>query len=239
MPRKKKVNIDEIKGFQDEDKSLIVHLPIKVKEDNKLENDLSKLQQENKELKEKLHFLINENLSKVKVIKNTNKSQEGTTSKCWWCDGVCKHSIVLPDKKIKNNFYGNGIFHSFGCALAFNFVIINDEKVWERCSLLYQLRDRIYKNKEQTFTKIEQAPPKEIMKEYGGELSRDEYNNLLVSVDFTYLKLLPTMISSTILIEQRNKNSQDLNQMNLLGLKLKRNKNPVKNKFTLDGILSI
>ena len=33
MPRKKKVKSDEIKGFQEEDESLIVHLPIKVKEE--------------------------------------------------------------------------------------------------------------------------------------------------------------------------------------------------------------
>lgn len=235
MPRKKKVKSDEIKGFKDENESLIVHLPIKVKEEKNLDNELKKLQDENKELKEKINLLISENLSKIKVVKNNNSLKNKSKSKCWWCGGDCKNSIILPYKKKNDNFYGSGIFCSYNCALSFNFEK-KDEKVWERCSLLYQLRDSISKEKDDT--RIQPAPPKEMLKEYGGELSREEYNNLLQSIDFSYLKLAPPMVSSTIFIEQRNKNSQNLSQMNLLGMKLKRNKNPVKNKFTLDSILS-
>ena len=238
MPRKKKVKSDEIKGFKDDNESLIVHLPIKVKDEKNEQldmNELKKLKDENKELKDKINLLISENLSKVKVIKNNNSIKNKNKSKCWWCGGDCKNSIILPDKKIKNKFYGNGIFCSYNCALSYNFEK-NDEKVWERCSLLYQLRESI--DKEKGSNRIQPAPPKEVLKEYGGELSRNEYNNLLHSVDFSYLKLAPPMVSSTIFIEQRNKNTQNLSQMNILGIKLKRNKNPVKNKFTLDSILS-
>lgn len=238
MPRKKKVKSEDIKGFQEEDESLIVHLPIKVKQESSSESkEFKKLQDENKELKEKINLLIAENLSKVKVIKNTNNLKNNSTvSKCWWCNAECCQSIILPDKKKKDKFYGLGVFCSYNCAMAYNFEI-NDEKVWERCSLLYQLRETIEKNK--ILDKINPAPPKEVLKEFGGELSRDEYKNILSSVNYSYIKLYHPMVSSTIFIEQRNKSTQNLSQMNLLGLKLKRNKNPVKNKFSLENLIQL
>ena len=236
MPRRKKIKSEDVKGFEEEEESLIVHLPIKVKDDKKCDSmELLKLKKENKELKDKLSNILAANLNKVKVIKNTNISSD---IKCWWCDGCCGESgnnrIILPEKRINKSFYGNGNFCSFNCAMAFN-LEKQDEKVWERCSLLYQLRENITDNSD---TKINPAPPKEVLKEYGGELSRDEYNNLLFSIDYSFIKLLPPMISSTILIEQRNKNNNNLSQLNLLGLKLKRSKTPAKNKFSLDSILS-
>lgn len=235
MPRRKKVKSEDIKGFDNEDdESLIVHLPIKVKDDN-INNsiELLKLKKENKELKEKLSNILASNLNNVSVIKNTCNCSD---IKCWWCDGFCsENKIILPEKKINKSFYGNGNFCSFNCAMSFN-LEKQDEKVWDRCSLLYQLKENItnISNK-----KINPAPPKEVLKDYGGELSRDEYNNLLFSIDYSFIKLLPPMISSTILIEQRNKNNNNnLSQLNLLGLKLKRSKTPAKNKFSLDSILS-
>lgn len=237
MPRKKKIKSEDIKGFQDTEESLIVHLPIKVNKDSSSIDKLHKLEEENKELKERINILLAENYSKVKVIKNNNNNLKNKNkSKCWWCSGICENSIILPYKKKQNKFYGSGVFCSFNCAISYNFEK-KDEKVWERCSLLYQLRESI-ENKNNS-NRIQPAPPKEILKEFGGELSREEYNNLLCSIDFSYLKLSPPMVSSTIFIEQRNKNNQDLNQMNLLGLKLKRNKNPVKNKFSLDSLIQM
>lgn len=235
MPRRKKVKSEDIKGFEGDDESLIVHLPIKVKNEKSVDSmELLKLKKENKELKEKLSSLLASSLNRVKIIKNDNKLSD---IKCWWCDGYCgslgENKIILPDKRINDAFYGNGFFCSFNCALAFN-LEIQDEKVWERCSLLYQLKDKVLDESE----KIIPAPPKEILKEYGGELSRDEYNNLLYSIDYSFIKLLPPMISSTILIEQRNKGNNNLSQLNLLGLKLKRTKTPAKNKFSLDGIIN-
>lgn len=232
MPRRKKVKIEDIKGFEDTDESLLVNLPIKIKKETTNESlELSKLRKENKELKEQLSSMLANNLNKVKVIRNNN----GNNIKCWWCGGCSEKSIILPDKKINNKFYGNGSYCSFNCALSSNFSI-NDEKVWERCSLLYQLKDSM--NIETSSDKIIPAPPKEVLKEFGGEMSRDEYNSMLESVDHSFIKLLPPMISSTILIEQRNKGSNNLTQLNLLGLKLKRTKTPAKNKYNLDSIIS-
>lgn len=239
MPRRKKVKIDDIKGFENNDDSLIVHLPIKTNLDSKNNNhnhEIKKLQTENKELKETLALLMKDSLNNVKVIKNKNKNFIKTNKKCWWCGGNSTESIILPNKKLKNKFYGHGTFCSYNCALAYNFEK-NDEKVWDRCSLLYQLRDIMTGKTNQE--KIYPAPPKEILLEFGGEMNRDEYNNLLLSIDFSYLKLMHPMVSSTILIEQRNKNTQELNQMNLLGLKLQRTKNPLKNKSSLDSLIQL
>lgn len=231
MPRKKTKKLSEIKAFEDNDESLIVHLPIKT-EDSKMSNkELNKLRKENKELREKLSLALCQNNKKVIVYKNNpNQNKQG---KCWWCDGDCNNHIILPDKKINNSFYGLGRFCSFNCAQAYNFEL-RDEKVWERCSLLYQLKDTVINN----IDKINPSPPKQILKEFGGEISRDEYNELLMSIDYSYLKLLPPMISSTILIEQRSKHI-DLIDYNLVDLKLKRSKPVSKSRFSLDNIVSL
>lgn len=237
MPRRKKVNSEDIKGFENTEETLIVNLPIKVKNDKKstLESELIQLKKENKELKEKISNMMLDNLKKVTVIKNNTNCNN---IKCWWCDGHSDNSIILPDKKIKDSFYGLGSFCSFNCALSYNFEK-RDEKVWERCSLLYQLKDKI--NDPDMNEKIIPAPPKEILKEFGGELTREEYNQLLISIDYSFVKLLPPMVSSTIMIEQRNKNTPEISQLNILGLKLKRttNPNPAKNKFSLDNLISV
>lgn len=228
MPRKKKVKSEDIKGFQEEEETLIAHLPIKVnKKENKECKEIEKLQKENKELKEKINLLLIKNNNKVSVIKN---NCSGDKIKCWWCDDN-KSTICLPNKKTGKKFEGIGKFCSFSCALAYNFEL-RDEKVWERCSLLYQMKNNIDEKK------IEPSPPKEIMKEFGGEISREEYRNIIDNGESSYLKLLPPMISSVIMIEQRNNSTKQINQLNLLGIKLKRTKNPVKNKFSLDSLIS-
>lgn len=225
-----------MESFKEDDETLITHLPINV---SKLETktnskELKKLQEENKELREKITSLLNEKNKKVKVIKN-NCSNKKHTSKCWWCCGEYDNFIILPDKKINGKYIGEGNYHSFNCALASNFEM-RDERIWERYSLLHQMKEEMIP---EDTNKINPAPPKEVLKEYGGELSREEYDELLLSVDSSFIKLLPPLVSSTILIEQRNKHGPELTQLNLLGMKLKRTKNPVKNKFSLDNLISI
>jgi len=238
MPRRKKVASDDIKSFEDNDESLIVHLPIKtnkikIQESTKnISNmEIENLRKENTELKKKISQLMVDNFKKVSVIKN--KSTNDKISKCWWCDGQCSSKILLPEKRIKNTFHGFGSFCSLNCAMAYNFDK-KDEKVWERCSLLHQLKD----NLKMTEGEISVAPPKEVLIDYGGELSREEYESLLLTVNNSFIKLLPPMVSATIMIEQRNKNTPELSQLSLMGLKLKRNKKPTNNKFSLDSLLS-
>ena len=245
MPRRKKVQTTESsKGYQNEDNSLIVHLPIKTEsKDNGSNEEIEKLQNEVRELREKLSLMMSSNVKNVKVIKNENPNITENTKKqvnCWWCGGKCDKSIILPDRVVNNKFSGIGAFCSYSCALSYNFEK-KDEKVWNRCSLIYQLRDEINKKnkKDMEDSKISPAPPKEILKDYGGELSREEYNDLLDNINYSYIKLSPPMTSSTLFIEQRNQNTPELSQLGILGMKLKRTKTIVKNKFTLNDMITM
>lgn len=235
MPRQKSKKSEKISEFIDEDKSLIVHLPIKVKnEDPNLSKEIKKLRKENAELKEKIEYLMEENSKRINIIKNQIKNNSEEKKKCWWCDKYSHISITLPNKKIKNKFYGLGSFCTLNCACAYN-ISLKDEKIWERHSLLEQLKDIVFPEVEY----IKSAPPREIMIEFGGEKSRDEYDEELLTMSSDYIKLLPPMISTTMLIEQRKVGIKDINKMQLLGLKLKRNKPVVNKSFSLDNIISI
>ena len=59
MPRQKSKKPNKTSEFIDEDKSLIVHLPIKVRNDDpNLSKEVKKLRKENEELKDKIEYLI-------------------------------------------------------------------------------------------------------------------------------------------------------------------------------------
>ena len=72
MPRTKKTNKKIIE--KDDDPSLIVHLPIKFENananDNVNNNEINKLREENKLLREKLNYYVTKNNNKIIVIKN-------------------------------------------------------------------------------------------------------------------------------------------------------------------------
>lgn len=233
MPRGKKKVVDK----KEDDPSLIVHLPIKFSdsETNLDSEELLKLREENKILREKLSYYVTKNNHKVILIKN--KPNKKKSLKCWWCCGECQEkSLSLPDKKKGDQFYGRGSFCSFSCMLSYNFEL-SDDKVWHRYSLINQLKDKVNPN----LNLIRPAPPKEVKNEFGGELSEEEYQEHLDKGDDTFIKLLPPLISTEILIEQRIKPSTNDETKMLLAeeLKLKRNK-PVKtSKYSLSDLIEI
>lgn len=236
MPRRK-MKKNNNNDNNPEEISFIAHLPIKVnkKTENTNNNnkELEKLRKENKELKEKLALLIDSNTKNINVIKNEVNNKNNI--KCWWCDSCNNNGyITLPEKKIGNKFYGIGKFCTLNCALSFNFDL-KDEKVWDRYSLLCQYRDILYPD----IVDFKFAPPKYVLKEFGGDKTRDEYYEELMTMKNDYIKLLPPMTSSTILIEQRKSGSKDLNKLQLLGIKLKRSKPLVNNSYSLDSIITL
>ena len=78
--------------------------------------------------------------------------------------------IFLPDREEDGRFYIIGWFCSVNCALAYNFNI-KDNKVSQRISLITQLY-KIDKH-------IKPAPDNKILKKYGGNLTIEEYRDLL------------------------------------------------------------
>jgi len=178
---------------------------------------------------EKKYYVANSNIFDL----CGNCWRESTDSHCWWCS----HSfdtvpVGLPNKYCpkQKKFYLYGCFCSFNCAHSYN-LDIKDYKVWERYSLLNYIKKIIYKNVNNTDNLIKpiiSAPPKEVLKVYGGELSIEEYRNSSISIPKEYYHLLPPMIPIFSVVEEipkffyQNRGSKKKNDFG--ELKIKRNK---------------
>ncbi len=231
MPGRKRIKNEDKEKV--EDKSLIVKLPIKIHQDeNTTDNEeLDSLRKENEILKEKLYLYTKNN--KVNLLKN--KPKKGKL-KCWWCNGGCDNKLVLPEKRYKDSFSGRGVFCSLSCMVSYNFEL-GDENVWTRYSLIYMLKDSIRSD----LDKISPAPPKEVLKEFGGEMEREIYDEYLDKSDDSFIKLIPPLTSTEILIEHRMKPLEHNLSSSFLSeeLKLKRNKPVKSSKMDLSSLIKV
>jgi hypothetical protein len=120
---------------------------------------------------------------------------------CWWCCHNFKTiPISLPYKYDSERFHGHGIFCSFNCAASHNFNNINDHNNYERYSLLNLLHQKITGNKSPN--KIPLAPPKELLKVFGGYLSIDEYRKNNLTNEKSYKLVMPPIISIMPQVEE-------------------------------------
>lgn len=94
---------------------------------------------------------------------------------CWWCTEkfTCR-PCCLPKYKLNDTFYATGVFCSPECTAAYNFDNTKNNDVWEQYSLLNLLYKSLYKEN------IPQAPPRELLKKFGGSLTIEQFrgNNL-------------------------------------------------------------
>ena len=175
---------------------------------------------------EKKYYITNSNI----FDSCGNCWKESTDSHCWWCShSFTTVPVGLPNKYCskQKKFYLYGCFCSFNCAHSYN-LDIKDYKIWERYSLLNYIKKIIYKNIDNSPKQIISAPPKEVLKVYGGELSIEEYRNSAISIPKEYYHLLPPMIPIFSVVEEiprffyQDKGSKKKNDFG--ELKIKRNK---------------
>ena len=115
---------------------------------------------------------LNKNIKIVPILsdfvnKNDNKTMPDSTNICcYWCTEPFENQpIGLPEKKLGDTFFVKGCFCSFNCMASYNFSI-NDDKVWERYSLINLMYKLMY-NLNQNF-KVDLAPPREALIKFGG-----------------------------------------------------------------------
>lgn len=153
-------------------------------------------------------------------IYNVYEIQKPFSVKCWWCCNYFdNHPIPVPcyynDATDKFKVYG--YFCSFNCAKAYIF----KKKYYNGFldpdnSLLLLLYYKLTKDgncwKKRNYIKT--APPKEILKEFGGILTIEEYRKNFFQLDKTY-KILPypciwmnTVIEETSIYNKKPKNSK-------------------------------
>jgi len=128
-----------------------------------------------------------------KKAKN-NEWPLSTSVNCFWCCHTFDTPPVgLPCKYYNNRFYVTGCFCSLECASAFNIMQLKDSNLEERNNLINYLSHKMGYD-----TIVKCAPPREMLKIFGGSMDIDEfrsYNNVNKSIQINF----PPM---TVLINQ-------------------------------------
>jgi hypothetical protein len=224
-------------SFKDskEKNSVTRDIIIPIEEDNKNNRVIKK------NLKNIMYEFINANNDKI--------WPETTNIYCWWCcHPFTWMPCALPEYYKKDKFYVNGCFCTFNCAASYNFSKCDDD-IWERYSLLNLMYKKIYNTK---FIKINLAPPREILKIFGGYMSIDEFRENSHKNDKTFTVINPPLISIIPKIEENVSNSYktgakgniSLVNENILNktqnsLKLKRNKPVTNPNNTLQSFMDL
>lgn len=151
---------------------------------------------------------------------------------CWWCIDIIKKNYPVPIKYENEEFSVLGHFCCINCTLSY---ILHSNLLYSK-TLLIQLLYKMYKKCIKN-NKIIPSPPKEILENFGGKLSYEEYNKLKLNhVHIIY----PPMVSINIEYEKINLNkslpnknipiteNQITNAKNNLSLKRKK---PIKSKY--------
>ena len=193
-----------------------------------------------KNLRNILYEFINAN--------NDKTWPESTNIYCWWCCHPFNGPpCAVPEYYRKERFYVNGCFCSFNCAASYNFSK-NDNNMWERYSLLNLMYKKLFNQK---FVKINMAPPREILKIFGGYMSIEEFRETSLKNDKNYKVIKPPLISIIPKIEENIsntnktlKNNFPLVNENILkktenNLKLKRNKPVTNPNSTLQSFMDL
>jgi len=214
-PTTKKCVKETIIKFKDNTKfitnpiNLILHLPIStvvIKEPNQQKNV------DNNEVTNIINFNKPKELPSEPKIKPANKNILGfrfiktedwaksTNIKCWWCSyNFDTVPCSIPFNYIDNKFEVFGCFCSFNCSLSY-LINFNIDKKDEKISLLYLLYRKIYNRNDN----IEPAPKKELLVDYGGNLTIEEYRNMCSSKLITQDIVLPPIIGIKAQIDTRN-----------------------------------
>ena len=220
------------------------------KKDNNITTIIKKEEVNDDEIK--TNRVIKKNLRNImyEFINSNNERSwpESTNIYCWWCchqfTGI---PCAIPEYYKKDKFYVSGCFCSFNCSASYSFSK-NDNNIWERYSLLNLMYKQLYNQK---FTKISLAPPREVLKIFGGYMSIDEFRENSLKNDKTFTVIKPPLISVIPKIEENistiNKNLKNnisiINE-NILNkthnnLKLKRNKPVTNPNSTLQSFMDL
>ena len=190
-----------------------------------------------KNVKNILYEFVNSNAA--------NTWPESTNTCCWWCCHTFEGMpCALPELYRKDKFYVSGVYCSFQCAAAYNFSKNDGEDMWMRYSLLNLMYKKMFGLR---FVKIGLAPPREVLKMFGGYMCIDEFREGSLRMDKIYHILKPPLVAIIPKIEENiihkgirsgNVNEHILNKTQN-NLKLKRTKPLVNPNSTLQSFMNI
>lgn len=170
-----------------------------------------------------LKFISTDSNSKI-TIKKTN-------TKCWWCaHSFSNLPCFLPELYHNQTYHVTGCFCSFNCALAYNLYYLKDSKMHQRKALIFKLYRELHGLNPGDSIDIREAPPKEILEDFGGNMSIEIFRRSFITVNKEYLVFVPPIKPITVTIEERNIESTEVN--NSKKYVLKRSK-PLSKKRTI------
>lgn len=130
-------------------------------------------------------------LVQYKDSSDVKKIPESSDIACYWCCHVFgNRPVVLPVRDTGEHLIVMGNFCSPECAMSYLFDIHQDSHTrWEQLSLL----NRVYG--EACGGKIQPAPPRAILKHFGGSLTIQDYRQIIQSHKIRVDVHLPPMVS--------------------------------------------
>lgn len=160
---------------------------------------------EKKEKIDKSHKIY---INKINFISyNTGKKIEikKTSIKCWWdAHSFTNIPCFLPELFHNDTYHVSGCFCSFNCALAYNLYYLKDSKIHHRKSLIYKLYREMHGLSPDEPIDIKEAPPKEILEDFGGDMSIDTFRKSFITFHKEYIVFIPPIKPISITIEERN-----------------------------------
>lgn len=156
-----------------------------------------KLDKSNKIYSNKLNFISLTSGKKI-IIKKTN-------TKCWWdSHNFTNLPCFLPELFHNGTYHVTGCFCSFNCALAYNLYYLKDSKIHHRKSLIYKLYQEMYGLTSDEVVDLKEAPPKEILEDFGGDMTIDVFRRSFITLNKEYIVFIPPIKPISVMIEERN-----------------------------------
>jgi hypothetical protein len=165
---------------------------------------------ENREQKDRTTKIYNTKLSFVQIKNGKKFALKRTNQKCLW-DGCTFTNLPfpLPEMFHKDNYYVIGLFCSPDCALAHNLYVLKDSKMYQRKSLVYKLYRELHSMGPNENITLKEAPPKELLEDYGGSMSIDTFRRNFQLLNKEYVVYVPPIKPLNIVIEETDLNTND------------------------------
>lgn len=182
-----------------------------------------------------------------RIANETQTLPESTSAACFWCAGCFEgRPVILPTQEEGGIYTVYGNFCTLSCSLSYLLNEQVDPQVrWERQALLH----RLYKQ----MTPIHPAPPREALRFFGGQLSHDQFREIVDKKQIRIDAHLPPVISILATLDTKPIDFYETSLRNTTatgagldvvkpqeaGLRLKRSK-PLKDKeSTLDAVMNL
>ena len=182
-----------------------------------------------------------------RAANETQTLPENTVAACFWCAGTFEgRPVVLPTQEEGGLYTVYGNFCTLSCSLSYLLNEQVDPQVrWERQALLH----RMYKQP----TPVHPAPPREALRFFGGQLSYEQYRDVIDKKQIRIDATLPPVISILATLDTKPIDFYETSLRNTTatgagldlvkpveaGLRLKRSK-PLKDKeSTLDAVMNL